>query len=474
MASTDMPTSPPGEKRTFRIQAPPSWGIEPVPQRLRILGFLDQTALWSSLGFSLLLIVAGSLLVVLYSFSLTQALIAILIGGVIGNLLLGLAAVVGADLGVPSMVALRAPLGIRGSYLATALNVLQNIGWATFEIVIMALAADQISQQLLGFSNAVLWVVVFAVICTFFAVGGPLVLVRQWIEKFAIWLVLATTVYLTWYLLSHYDIGALLAIESSSGQFWLGVDLVVALPISWFPLVSDYSRFSREARSAFWGTAIGYFLANVWFFALGVLFVLALGTNDVLAAFPTLAAGWLVLLILLVDETDEGFANIYSTAVSLQNYFPQARQMQLSLLVGIVSALFAGLIITSGVPLLEYESFLLLIGSFFVPLLGVVAADYFLHQRRRYDRDALYQSGGRYWFSGGFNWPAIGAWALGTVLYWLLTDLPQRTLAPLGLGLPSAAAALPTLSQFGGTIPSFLLALALYALMGRARTPVAQ
>src|SRR3990172_12163889 len=102
-----MTTSPPAGGRGFGIEAPRWWGIEPVPQRLRILGFLDQTALWSSLGFSLLLIVAGSLLVVLYNFSLSQALIAILIGGVIGNLLLGLAAVVGADLGGPSMGALR-------------------------------------------------------------------------------------------------------------------------------------------------------------------------------------------------------------------------------------------------------------------------------------------------------------------------------------------------------------------------------
>ena len=196
------------------------------------------------------------------------------------------------------------------------------------------------------------------------------------------------------------------------------------------------------------------------------------GVDDVLAAFPTLAAGWLVLLILLVDETDEGFANIYSTAVSLQNYFPKANQIQLSILVGIISTLLAALIITSGVPLLDYENFLLLIGSFFVPLFGVVAADYFLHQKRRYDRDALYQAGGRYWFGGGFNWLAIGTWALGVLLYWLLTDLPQRTLAPLGLTLPPAATALPTLSQFGGTIPSFLLSFVLYARVGRKRATV--
>lgn len=453
----------------IRIQAPPAWGIEPVPQRLRVLGALDQGALWGSLGVSLLLIVAGSLLVVLYQFSLSQALVAILIGALIGNVLLGLAAVIGAENGVPSMVALRAPLGIRGSYLPTALNVLQNIGWGTFEITIMALAADQISQALWGFSFPALWVVVFALISIGFALGGPLVVVRQWIEKFAIWLVLATTIYLTWYLLTRAPLGELWT-KGGTTNFWLGVDLVVAMPVSWFPLVADYSRFGRSGASAFWGTTVGYFISNAWFYALGVLFVLALGAQDVLAAFPTLTAGWLLLLILLVDETDEGFANIYSTSVSLQNYLPKAPQRVLVLIVGAVCAALAVLIIARGIPLLAYESFLLLIGSFFVPLLGVVLADYFLVQRRRYDVDALYRGGGPYWYEGGFHARAIVIWALGVLLYWLLTDLPQTTVANVGLTLPKLSTQLPVVSAlapYGGTIPSFLVTFVLYWLVVR-------
>jgi cytosine/uracil/thiamine/allantoin permease len=117
-------------------------------------------------------------------------------------------------------------------------------------------------------------------------------------------------------------------------------------------------------------------------------------------------------------------------------------------------------------------SFLLLIGSFFVPLLGVVAADYFLHQRRRYDVDALYKAGGRYWFAGGFNWFAIG---VGARRYPVLA--PDRpTTAHARPARPHVAAgrqSLPTLSQFGGTIPSFLVAFAFYALMGRVNTRTA-
>src|ERR1051325_2753319 len=123
----------------------PSWGIDPVPQRLRTLGALDTTMLWGSLGLSLLVLVAGTVLVP--ALSLRDALLAIVVGGVFGNTLLGLAALIGADARVPAMVLLRAPLGRRGSWLPTALNVLQNLGWTIFEVLVIATAASALSQR---------------------------------------------------------------------------------------------------------------------------------------------------------------------------------------------------------------------------------------------------------------------------------------------------------------------------------------
>lgn len=78
---------------------------------------------------SLLVIVIGALLVP--ALSLPKAMLAILVGAVAGNVLLGIAAFIGADARVPGMVLLRAPLGRRGSWLPTALNVIQNVGWST-------------------------------------------------------------------------------------------------------------------------------------------------------------------------------------------------------------------------------------------------------------------------------------------------------------------------------------------------------
>ena len=130
-----------------------SWGVDPVPARLRVLSGLDTGLLWGNLGISLLVIVAGAALVP--ALSLPDALIAIVLGCLIGNLML-VAAAIGADARVPGMVLMRAPLG-QGSYLPTGINVVQGIGWSVFELLIIATAAAALSDELFGFRAQWLW-----------------------------------------------------------------------------------------------------------------------------------------------------------------------------------------------------------------------------------------------------------------------------------------------------------------------------
>jgi len=434
-------------------------GIRPVPRERRALGLWDGFVLWADLGVSFLVMVVGMFLVP--GLGLAEALLAILIGAVIGNLLLGLAAIVGSDTGAPTMVLLRAPLGLRGSYVATALNIVQLIGWAALEVIVMAQAMDALVARLFGFGSAYyVWVVLFTVLTAFLALSGPVKVTRQYLEKFVIWAVLLSTVWITIALFMTYDVRALLAQPGAGGMpFWIGVDLVVALPISWFPLVADYSRFVRSGKAAFWGTAGGYFVPHVWFYALGVLLVLAAGVvSDPLApiaplltAIAGLTAGWLALLILLVGETDEGFANVYSTAISIQNLVPGLSQQRLVLGISAVVLVLAML-----VPLTQYESFLLLIGGLFIPLLGLLLADYFALSRRRYAVDDLYREGGRYWYGGGVNWLGVVAWAAGVATYLAISGLPSLGIASL---VPWFA--------YGASLPSFAVAFVLHLALGK-------
>ncbi len=415
----------------IKVSAPPEWGIEPVPTEHRTLRFFDYFVLWSSLGVGLLVLQAGAYLVP--GLGLGGALLAILVGTLLGNLLLALAGVIGSDQAIPSMVMLRPVLGIRGSYLPSIANVIQLLGWSAFELWVMARAANSIMISLFGISGYWAWLVAFAVWCTLLALGGPLVVIRQWLEKFGVWLVYATTAWITGYLLLNYDILELLSRAGEGGlPFLLAVDIVIAMPVSWMPLVADFNRFARNSREAFWGTYLGYALANVWFYALGAIFILVLQTDDLVGAVTAMGLGWLALAIILVDETDNAFADIYSAAVSSQNVLSRIPQRAIIVGVGLVSLILA----VAGSTMVghqAYKEFLLAVGSIFVPLFGVLFADYFLIRRRSYVSRELYRHGGCYWYWHGVHLPGLIAWGLGILAFQLI----NRLLPWVGASVPS-------------------------------------
>jgi nucleobase:cation symporter-1, NCS1 family len=415
----------------------PSWGIEPVPERLRRFGALDNAMLWSSLGLSLLVLVAGTVLVP--ALSLRAALLAIVVGGIFGNVLLGLAALLGAEARVPAMVLLRAPLGRTGSWLPTALNVLQNLGWTVFEVLVIATAAHALVQGPLW-----VWKLVAAGAATALALVGPIGFVREWVRRFALWVVLASLAYLTWWALHDANLGALWSRPGKGGfpTFWQGVDLMIAMPVSWLPLAADYTRFSRRGRSAFWGTTVGYFIPNVWLYALGAILLLTRGLSDAPSVLTAIAAGGaaaaIALLALGVDETKEPFANIYSAAVSLQNVVPRVPQRALIVVVAAVAT--AG---TFVIDLVQYASFLLLLGSFFVPLFGVLLAQWLVGVRDPFATREV-RAG------------QIVAWLAGFGLYqWLSPSGPGWWTRLVDVAHPAIGGSLPSFAA------AFLLSIAL-------------
>ena len=127
---------------------PPEWGIEPIQSKHRLLGGIDYFVLWSSLGVGLLVFSAGSFL---SAARFADAIIAIIVGSIVGSLLLALAGKIGSDHGVPSLVSMRPSFGIHGSYLPAVPNVMQLIGWATFEIMIISKAAEILVNKLVPF-----------------------------------------------------------------------------------------------------------------------------------------------------------------------------------------------------------------------------------------------------------------------------------------------------------------------------------
>jgi putative hydroxymethylpyrimidine transporter CytX len=421
----------------------PEWGITPIPDKGRKLGGLDFFILWSSLGVGLLVLSAGSFL---SEASFIDATLAIIAGSVGGSILLALAGKIGSDHGVTSIVSMRPAFGIRGSYLPAVLNVVQLVGWTTFEIMIMARAAALLS------GNAVPYPVlaaVFGAIVALLGIAGPLAVARQWLGKFAVWIAYGTSIIIIVTLLMSPGAHNVITSPGKGMSFFTAFDLVIAMPISWMPLVADYNRFAKKSRTAFWPTLIGFALTNTLFYFGGVL----LGTFDVLAiivAMQTIFFGFLMLL-LLVDEADNAFADLYSAAVSVQNIFPHLSQKHLIIGFTALSTLLATV-----VTMQDYENFLLLIGAIFVPLFGVVLADYYLVKRQKYTEGMMFGDNKK-----GIAWPAITAWALGTLLNFVMSPL-----SPLYV---------PSMPAIGATIPSLAAAsLAYLAITRLVRKPEAK
>lgn len=423
----------------------------------RPLGLFDQVSLWGNLGISLLLLVAGVFVVspdpTLPALSLAAALTAVVVGALIGNVLLGLAAVPGAATGAPAMVLLRGMFGWRGSWLPTACNIVQNVGWATFELWIIAESAARLTDD----SLRPVFVLAGGAVITVMALV-PLGVVRTYIKRVAVWAVLLSTAYLFVRVLGR----PLPAFgDGSWAGFWKATDIVISLPVSWMPLAADYARHSRSSRAAFGGAFFGYGTATLAFFSLGVLayasFALdaAPGTSvDVIGSLLALPAGGLALLILLVDELDEGFANVYSTTVSVQNVAPRLDRRLVTVPAGVLATALA-LLVDDMWP---YEGFLLLIGSVFVPLFAAFLVDYYVLHRGRWDvsEDARPR------------WEMLVPWAAGFLTYQLINpgivgwwrDFWVARQADLGFTPPSWTSA---------SLLSFAVAAVLTLVLGRLR-----
>jgi len=370
-----------------------------------------------------------------------DAFLAILIGSIVGSVLLALAGKIGSDHGIPSLVSMRPSFGIRGSYVPAALNILQLVGWTIFEIMVMSTAANMLTGKIIPLY---IWSLIFGSFVALLGILGPLAVIREWLGKFAIWAVYASSIVIIASLLASDKLTIVISSHGNGMSFFNALDLVIAMPVSWMPLVADYNRFSRDSNSAFKGTLAGFAVTNILFYFGGVL----LGASDIVAivsAIQSILFGFL-MLVLIVDETDNTFADVYSASVSTQNIFPKIDQRYLIIGITAFSVIMANII-----PISEYQSFLLLIGAVFVPLFGVVLTDYYILNRSRYNNDSFFNSN-----KNSIRYTAIFAWLTGVFVYYVLSSL-----SPIYV---------PQLPQIGATIPSLIVSSLTYVAIVYSRS----
>jgi putative hydroxymethylpyrimidine transporter CytX len=402
--------------------------LKPVESSERNLSGWDFFLLWAGAAIALTEIWAGGFLVPL---GLAGGLLAIVLGHIIGNTPLALAGLIGSRLGVPSIVSTRAALGNRGSLLPAALNVIQLVGWTAVMLWISGHAARRLTPDHPWLTENT-WIVISGILTTAWTLGGHRA--WKWLQRTGVLLLFAFSILVTVVVFRTCHPAELLARKATGDlPFMLGLDLVIAMPVSWLPLVCDYSRYAANSRTGAWGAWWGYLLAGSWMYAVGLCAALATRTDqpdhmvlDLMASSGLVVSGILIVLLSTITTT---FLDIYSNSISVQSIFPKWNERAVSL---------AGGLLGTGLALLlqpqQYESFLLFIGASFCPLFGIVLADFFILRRGRYDAGDLFARG-RYWYTGGFNLPALAIWLAGFLLF----QASSRLGWPIGASLPSMA-----------------------------------
>ena len=321
------------------------------------------------------------------------------------------------------MVLFRPVLGRPGSYLPSVLNVAQLLGWTSVEFWAMGRLANTLSLELFGLDAFWLWLALTAVACTALAIGGPVLVVKRFLERFGTWLILASGLLLTLSLLLSGSVARAWSRPGTGGlPFWLAVDLAIVMPVSWLPLVADSTRFARSPRHVFACHVPGYAVGNTWFYALGALLVLNAnaapsarghrGRDLRLRRRPGVGAGPRV-------DRRRGAERLREHLLDRRLHAergPRASAAVLSVVVGGLAFLLALLFTME-----RYEVFLFLIGSVFVPLGALFLADYFVRARGRYGVERVF---GR--VSEGFRWAAVVPWIAGFVVYhWSVPTGPE-------------------------------------------------
>lgn len=397
------------------VSEPGNRALTPVTQGQRLFRWRDHASLWFSLGVGLLVMQVGAYLVP--SVGSRDAALAIVLGSLVGAGLLAWTAKLGCDSGLTSAGLMHATYGSLFARLPVLLNITQLIGWTTFELVIMRDGTAAIGKQSFGLAldgpgGMVFTTVLWGAVLTLLLTGSMTQLVRKIISRFGLPLVIASLLWLSWQFGVQMQGQGLAAFWSRPGDGSMGLlaamDLVIAMPVSWLPLVADYARHGRSGRAAMSGTWVGYAVANIWCYALGVMVAsVTPAQTDLVTALLLAQGGLIALSLILVDEIDNAYGDVYSSAVSAHSIKPSVTIRQWGLGLAVLCTALALML-----PMHGLEPFLLLLSSVFVPLYGVilgrlgVGRPSFAPAQRKVDATAALL-----WLAGVALYHALAQWA---------------------------------------------------------------
>lgn len=367
----------------------------------RRTSLVENGLIWFGAGVSIAEILTGTYF---SSLGFGRGLAAILIGHVIGCLMLFLAGVIGGKSRLSAMETVKSSFGNLGGLVFAFLNVLQLVGWTAIMIYDGALAAD-------GIFSAGRWIwclVIGALIILWIVIGitnlGKINTIAMGL-LFLLTLVLCKVIF--------FDGNVMTAAADDSMSFGAAVELAVAMPLSWLPLISDYTREAKEPVKATAVSAIVYGLVSCWMYVIGMGAAIFTGESDIAQILLKAGLSIVGLLIIVFSTVTTTFLDAYSAGISSESIVSTIKGKYAAIAVTVIGTLGAILF-----PMDDITDFLYLIGSVFAPMIAIQIADFFiLHRDKRED---------------SFDWRNLIIWAAGFILYRVLMhiDLPVGNTLP--------------------------------------------
>lgn len=363
------------------------------------------------------------------SFSVRATLALIAIGGLAGAALVAALAPLGSRLRVPSIIAARPALGVRGAGLVAVVLYVTNFAWIALNNVI---AASACTRAFGGSETA--WALALGVLATTVVGGGPRAVAIA--DRLAVPLMVLVAVALT--VACARAPAAATPLAAVALPWWRGLDVVVGYQVSWILMFGDYSRYTRSARGSAVAVFIGLAATSLWMMPLGAVAANAAGTSDPGAMLAAVGLGTSGALLLTIATLTTNFVNIYMSALAWKSLVPAARDTSVVWSIGLVGAALGTI---PGLWLAQYTNFMMILGAILLPVGGILIAHYYL---RPFTPDAafvaeLYEPKGRY---AGFSTAGLAAWAAGAVAFFAAGSI-------------------------GGTVPALVAAVAVYVMLRR-------
>lgn len=363
------------------------------------LYFGDFAMLWCGAAISIAEIMTGGLIAPL---GFKWGLIAIICGHVIGTAILVIGGIIGSREKIPAITSTRISFGVYGSYIFSVLNILQLIGWTAVMINTAAQSLNLISVKMWDINNVALWSFVIGLLVAIWIIAGMVGFKK--INTIAVALLFILTIVMGWVIFKNNNIYHSTAQNSIS--FGSALELVIVMPLSWLPMISDYTRFAVNGKQASAGSFLGYFIGSSWMFIIGLGAAILSKNSDPSAIMLASNLGIIAFAIVVLSTVTTTFMDVYSAGISFLNIVPKFNEKIAAVVITII-----GTVISLAFSTDIYMNFLYAIGSVFAPLFAVLLADYFLKKKRKIEDTLLLNVG------------SMLVWIVGIIVYYIFIKI---------------------------------------------------